>query len=48
MPRFEPNPARRPVLIAGASSGIGAASAVALAARGHTGARGAPRGAHWG
>lgn len=43
MPRFEPNPARRPVLIAGASSGIGAASAVALAALGHPVALGARR-----
>jgi NADP-dependent 3-hydroxy acid dehydrogenase YdfG len=35
MPRFEPHPARRPALITGASSGIGAATAEALAAAGH-------------
>lgn len=34
MPRFSPHPDRRPALVAGASSGIGAATAVALAARG--------------
>ena len=34
MPRFPPHPDRRPALVAGASSGIGAATAVALAARG--------------
>ncbi len=34
MPRFEPLPDRRPALVAGASSGIGAATAVDLAARG--------------
>jgi hypothetical protein len=34
MPRFDPHPARRPTLIAGASSGIGAATATELAARG--------------
>lgn len=34
MPRFEPLPARRPALVAGASSGIGAAAAIDLAARG--------------
>jgi NADP-dependent 3-hydroxy acid dehydrogenase YdfG len=34
MPRFEPHPDRRPVLVAGASSGIGAATAAELAARG--------------
>ena len=33
MPRFEPLPERRPALIAGASSGIGAAAAIDLAAR---------------
>ncbi|MBF6170179.1 SDR family oxidoreductase [Nocardia blacklockiae] len=43
MPRFEPHPVRRPVLIAGASSGIGAATAVALAALGHPVALGARR-----
>ena len=34
MPRFEPHPARRPAIVAGASSGIGAATAVDLAAHG--------------
>ncbi|MCH9667709.1 MAG: SDR family oxidoreductase [Actinomycetia bacterium] len=34
MPRFEPLPERRPALVAGASSGIGAATAINLAARG--------------
>lgn len=43
MPRFEPNPERRPALVAGASSGIGAATAVALAALGHPVALGARR-----
>jgi NAD(P)-dependent dehydrogenase (short-subunit alcohol dehydrogenase family) len=43
MPRFDPHPARRPTLIAGASSGIGAATAVALAARGFPVALGARR-----
>ncbi|WP_109529842.1 MULTISPECIES: SDR family oxidoreductase [Nocardia] len=43
MPRFEPHPTRRPVLVAGASSGIGAATAVALAALGHPVALGARR-----
>jgi len=43
MPRFDPHPARRPALIAGASSGIGAATAVALAALGHPVALGARR-----
>ena len=32
MPRFEPLPDRRPALVAGASSGIGAATAAELAA----------------
>ena len=51
MPRFEPHPARRPAVVAGASSGIGAATATELAARGFwwpwapagwTGARNSP------
>jgi NAD(P)-dependent dehydrogenase (short-subunit alcohol dehydrogenase family) len=43
MPRFDPHPARRPTLIAGASSGIGAAAATELAARGFPVALGARR-----
>lgn len=43
MPRFDPHPARRPALIAGASSGIGAATAAELAARGFPVALGARR-----
>ena len=43
MPRFEPNPERRPTIIAGASSGIGAATARILAAAGHPVVLGARR-----
>jgi NAD(P)-dependent dehydrogenase (short-subunit alcohol dehydrogenase family) len=43
MPRFAPHPPRRPALISGASSGIGAATAVLLAAAGHPVALGARR-----
>lgn len=43
MPRFDPHPTRRPTLIAGASSGIGAATATELAARGFPVALGARR-----
>lgn len=43
MARFEPHPPRRPVFIAGASSGIGAASAETLAAAGFPVALGARR-----
>lgn len=43
MPRFDPHPQRRPVIIAGASSGIGAATAVELAAKGFPVALGARR-----
>lgn len=43
MPRFPLHPERRPVLVSGASSGIGAATARALAAAGHPVALGARR-----
>lgn len=43
MPRFDPHPTRRPTLVAGASSGIGAAAAMELAARGFPVALGARR-----
>ncbi|MFE5701637.1 short-chain dehydrogenase [Rhodococcus sp. ACS1] len=43
MPRFEPNPQRRPSIVAGASSGIGTATAYALAEAGHPVALGARR-----
>ncbi|MGO8770635.1 MAG: SDR family oxidoreductase [Mycobacterium sp.] len=43
MPRFEPHPARRPAIVAGASSGIGAATAIDLAAHGFPVALGARR-----
>ncbi|WP_343602084.1 SDR family oxidoreductase [Mycobacterium sp.] len=43
MPRFAPHPARRPAIVAGASSGIGAATATELAARGFPVALGARR-----
>jgi len=43
MPRFAPNPARRPALLSGASSGIGAETARTLAAAGHPVALGARR-----
>ncbi|MGE5290893.1 MAG: SDR family oxidoreductase [Micromonosporaceae bacterium] len=43
MPRFDPHPSRRPAVVAGASSGIGAATATALAMAGHPVALGARR-----
>ncbi|BBX55037.1 3-oxoacyl-[acyl-carrier-protein] reductase FabG [Mycobacterium shottsii] len=43
MPRFQPHPDRRPAIVAGASSGIGAATAVELAAHGFPVALGARR-----
>jgi NADP-dependent 3-hydroxy acid dehydrogenase YdfG len=43
MPRFSPLPDRRPAVVAGASSGIGAATAIELAGRGFPVALGARR-----
>jgi NADP-dependent 3-hydroxy acid dehydrogenase YdfG len=43
MPRFEPHPDRRPAIVAGASSGIGAATAIELARQGFPVALGARR-----
>ncbi|WP_433477852.1 SDR family oxidoreductase [Spirillospora sp. CA-142024] len=43
MPRFDPHPERRPAVVTGASSGIGAATATALAMAGHPVALGARR-----
>jgi NADP-dependent 3-hydroxy acid dehydrogenase YdfG len=44
--RFEPHPQRRTAVLAGASSGIGAATAIALATGGHPVALGARRTTH--
>jgi NAD(P)-dependent dehydrogenase (short-subunit alcohol dehydrogenase family) len=43
MPRFDPNPTLRPAVVTGASSGIGQATAKAMAARGHPVVLGARR-----
>jgi NADP-dependent 3-hydroxy acid dehydrogenase YdfG len=43
MPRFEPHPKRRTAVVTGASSGIGAATAAALATAGHPVVLGARR-----
>jgi NADP-dependent 3-hydroxy acid dehydrogenase YdfG len=43
MPRFDPHPERRAAIVTGASSGIGAATAAALAAAGHPVVLGARR-----